>query len=398
MPLGRAGTALRLRLRRAHGTLTFMDTDSACDLDVRRIHAPGTSPEGSAAVITADLYVPGRQPVVGHRQAGRGSRRLKSSDNLGFRGKIALPPAQAKDLPPWIAAEPIGQLDRWASPAVSQSLSTERPARLGLLEPMTRPQKDVRWLSLRCLAYVGYFHNLVAAMNDSAHKLVWEEYIDELHAAVARDSDTAAAVRLELESQYPQQAAMLYRMLWGYTDDDLANGKDANLVRASTTTCWPCACWPSGTSRILPAWPVSITGPKTRRLAASSPSGVGKSGCGRHEIRVRSADERLARRPATLGAARCVARPPDRPAGQCARLIDAARCPMKRADRTPHRVECGRYRGSNHRARYGAAFRPPPEARAPVNACDGVSSTSIAAAAILSSLPGKNNRFTASDA
>ena len=29
---------------------------------------------------------------------------------------------------------------------------------------------------------------------------------------------------------------------------------------------------------------------------------------------------------------------------------------MKRADRTPHRVECGRYRGSNHRARYGLPF------------------------------------------
>jgi hypothetical protein len=49
---------------------------------------------------------------------------------------------------------------------------------------------------------------------------------------VARDAETATAVRLALENQYPQQAAALYRMLWGYTDDDLQNGEDANLVKS----------------------------------------------------------------------------------------------------------------------------------------------------------------------
>ena len=230
MPLGRAGTALRL----AFGERTMARSRSWIPippaLDVRLIHAPGTSPEGSAAVVTADLYVPAGS-LLGHsRREGAADAEILRSP--GFPGQDRLAAGAGQGSAAWIAAKPIGQFDRWASPAVSQSLSTERPARRGLLELMTRPQKDVHWLSLRCLAYVGYFHNLVEAMNDSAHKLVWEEYIDELHAAVARDSDTAAAVRLELESQYPQQAAMLYRMLWGYTDDDLANGEDANLVRA----------------------------------------------------------------------------------------------------------------------------------------------------------------------
>ena len=308
MPLGRAGTALRLAFGEHHGTLTFMDTDSACALDVRRIHAPGTSPEGNAAVVTADLYVPAGS-LLWDTAGGKGQQTLKSSDHLGFRGKIALPPAQAKDLPPWIAAEPIGQLDRWASPAVSQSLSTERPARLGLLELMTRPQKDVRWLSLRCLAYVGYFHDLVAAMNDSAHKLVWEEYIDELHAAVARDSDTAAAVRLELESQYPQQAAMLYRMLWGYTDDDLANGEDANLVRALDDDMLAV--------RVLAIWNLKdITGlasqyyrPEDTPARRQQPKRRWEERLRAHEIRVRSADEK-ARPPARARSAPPARRPP----------------------------------------------------------------------------------------
>ena len=66
------------------------------------------------------------------------------------------------------------------------------------------------------------------------------------------------------------------------------------------------------------------------------------------------------------------------------------RGPMKRADRTLHLVECGRYRGSNHRAHLPAVDLAGFEARAPVNACDGVSTRSIARDNILSSVAGKN--------
>ena len=66
--------------------------------------------------------------------------------------------------------------------------------------------------------------------------------LDELRAAVGRDAETAAAVRLALEQQYPQQAADLYRMLWGYTDKDLQAGEDAKLVRGlDDDERWPSA-------------------------------------------------------------------------------------------------------------------------------------------------------------
>jgi hypothetical protein len=49
---------------------------------------------------------------------------------------------------------------------------------------------------------------------------------------VARDAESAAAVRQALEKQYPQQAAQLYRMLWGYSNKDLEDGADKTLVDA----------------------------------------------------------------------------------------------------------------------------------------------------------------------
>ena len=73
---------------------------------------------------------------------------------------------------------------------------------------------------------------MLAALNDPAHKLDWSDfYVDRLREAVGRDAESAEAVRMALETQYPQQAAELYRMLWGYSDRDLQSGEDANLVR-----------------------------------------------------------------------------------------------------------------------------------------------------------------------
>ena len=307
MPLAKAGTMLRLAFGEHLGAITFVDTDSVVALDVRRLHAPGTSPEGTAAVVTADLYVTGGN-LLWEPAGGKGQQTLKPSDHIVFQGKIAVPPAPVKELPPWVTAEPVGQLDRRASAAISQSLSAERPARLGLLELMGRPQKEVRWLSLRCLGYVGYFHDLIAALNDSAHKLDWQEYIDELRAAVVRDSDTAAAVRAELENQYPPQAAALYRMLWGYTDQDLSNGEDANLVRALDDEALAV--------RVLAIWNLKdITGlagqyyrPEDTPARRQQPKRHWEERLRAHEIRVRSPDEKA--RPATRGR---TAPPPRRP-------------------------------------------------------------------------------------
>jgi hypothetical protein len=152
---------------------------------------------------------------------------------LSFDGSLTVPPAIAKELPPWVVGEPIKQLDSRASSEIARTLQTDQSARVGLLELTSHVRKEVRWLALRCLGYVGQFRDMVAALNDAApaHRLDWPEYIEQLREAVARDSESAAAVRQALEQQYPQQAAELYRMLRGYSDRNLQEGADRDLVR-----------------------------------------------------------------------------------------------------------------------------------------------------------------------
>jgi hypothetical protein len=141
-------------------------------------------------------------------------------------------PVSAKELPAWIVAEPISDLDRRASSVIAEALPTDRLARDGLLESaLSRPQKEVKWLALRCLGGVGNFSDMVTALNDPNFRLNWPDYIDVLRAAVARDAESATAVRADLEKQYPGQSEELYEMLWGYTDKKLEDGADAKLVR-----------------------------------------------------------------------------------------------------------------------------------------------------------------------
>jgi len=248
MPVAKGGTRLRVAFGDHRGTITFVDADSVAALEVHHLHAPGTNPETEPPHVTADLFATGgavswEETVDG--KAGQ-PQQLAPSERLGFDAQLTGTPIAAKEVPPWIAAgasikasmSAKALLDRRASPAIAQSLPTDQPARIGLLQLVTsRPQKEVRWLSLRCLGYVGQFRDMVAALNDPAHKNDWPDYIDALRAAVDRDSETAAAVHTALEKQYPQQAGELYRMLWGYTDNQLEfgydgkGGEDAKLVQ-----------------------------------------------------------------------------------------------------------------------------------------------------------------------
>ncbi len=86
-------------------------------------------------------------------------------------------------------------------------------------------------MAARCLGYLGQFDPLTEALGKEDFRIVWPDYFDELKEAIARGPETAFAIHQSLEKQYGDDAAELYRMLWGYTDIDLGSGEDARLVK-----------------------------------------------------------------------------------------------------------------------------------------------------------------------
>jgi hypothetical protein len=231
-PSANAGTRLRIMIGSRVGVITFVDPDSVVAADVRNIHTPGIDPETETARITADFIITAGRALWDET----GQKTLEIAAPAQFKLVNQAPPEvmSAKNLPKW-DTEPISKLDSSASATISQTLQDLPPARaqLGLMELAEHRRKEVRWLAIRCLGYLDYFDPMVSILKDATAKQQdWSDNIDQLREAVARDHETASAVRKTLESRYPQEAPEMYRMLLGYSDKNLESGEDENLVKS----------------------------------------------------------------------------------------------------------------------------------------------------------------------
>ncbi len=232
-PLAQAGTRLRVVVGSHAGTITLTGVESIAGLEVTRVHEPGTDPEKVFSHALTKLYV-ARGGAVWEEGEGKPPVRLTAPAELMLDGVEAdRPPGVAKEMPKWITTNTINDLDQRAALSVSQALSANRAASLGLME-LADPQehrKENRWLATRCLGYLGQFDPMTAALNNVDFRREWTDYIDQLKEAIARGPETAAGIRQSLDKQYGNESAALYRMLWGYTDKDLEDGEDARLVK-----------------------------------------------------------------------------------------------------------------------------------------------------------------------
>ncbi|MCE5303851.1 MAG: hypothetical protein LLF97_12195 [Planctomycetaceae bacterium] len=234
-PLSRADTRVRVAFGNRIGVLTFSDVKAVAAIDVRRRVPPDSDPTSDSLPVTADLYISSGN-VLWHESAPETKDlTLKAPQWVEFDAGQTSAPA-AKNPPNWIAAEPISPVDRRTAPVIAQpsSWQPDKSARVTLLElsSASRPQKEVRWLAMRCLAFIDQFQDMTMVLNDAAYRLDWSDYVDELRQAVARDGESARAVRRTLEKQFPQQADKMFRMLCSYSNDDLTSGEDTKLVEA----------------------------------------------------------------------------------------------------------------------------------------------------------------------
>jgi hypothetical protein len=229
-PLAQTGTRLRVVAGSHAGTLTLTNMESIAGLEVRRVHDPGTDPEKVLSHALTKLYV-ARGGALWEEGEGKQPVRLTAPAELMLDGAETDTPLGAeKDLPKWLTANTVNELDQRAAQSVSQALPADRAASLGLMELTEDRRKEIRWLATRCLGYLGHFDPMTAALNDADFRGEWPDYFDQLKEAIARGPETAAAIRQSLEKQYGNDSAALYRMLWGYTDKDLEDGEDVRLV------------------------------------------------------------------------------------------------------------------------------------------------------------------------
>ncbi len=228
--LGQAGSRIRLAIGERLGIMTFAEADSGVAIYVYRSATPGNDPESGNAPLVADLWVT-RGRVVWQTDGGQPVN-VDTSSHISLGSAASEPPEPKPEAAPgWVSDDQSSLIDKRASAVLVDEIQVDRPATLALREVAGgHRQREVRWLAVRCLGHLGQFDPMVAVLDEEDSKTVWFDYIDELRAAMARAPRLASAVRESLQRHYGPDAEKMYRMLWGYSSEDLKGGAATTLV------------------------------------------------------------------------------------------------------------------------------------------------------------------------
>jgi hypothetical protein len=133
--------------------------------------------------------------------------------------------------PEWTDAKSTRPIDRDAAIVLERLVNNDRPLNLSLQETMKDRRVEVRALTARCLAALGDFEAILRELNDANQYSFWPGEFDALRHAVNHGPEVASKLRQTLNLVRAGDANDLYRMLWGYSEEQLPKGAAEQLVR-----------------------------------------------------------------------------------------------------------------------------------------------------------------------
>jgi hypothetical protein len=224
---GKEGAQLELNLQGLSGILTLEDSDAIVAIDVRHFLPPGSSSEMDARVLVIEIFA--TSGSARWEESGKDPIDISAHHVLTYvagSGELS-GPFQSPD---WIDASSLSDIDRLTSLEIQKALEPNKPIHVNLAELMGDRRVDVRSLAARCLASLGEFEPLIKELNNPQQRTFWASEVDVLRQSLSRGPEVAEQIRQSLERLRPREAATLYRLLWGYSPEQLAGGGAKELV------------------------------------------------------------------------------------------------------------------------------------------------------------------------
>ncbi len=225
---GAAGAQVELDLGDVNGLATLVDADSGLAVSLKLFLPPGSDPETTPAIPVVELF--NTRGRVTWDEVGKERVNIPTSHVLRYVGSDPAETNGPYAPPEWIDAKSLTGTDRQAALVLERLLEDDKPLNLTLAEALQHRQFDVRALAARCLAFLHDFEPLVKELSDVRQYSYWDEEFAVLRHAIQRGPETAALVKATLERLRPDQADDLYRLLWGYSPEQLAKDGGAALV------------------------------------------------------------------------------------------------------------------------------------------------------------------------
>ncbi|MBN2292071.1 MAG: hypothetical protein JXM70_06570 [Pirellulales bacterium] len=230
------------------GELKFGEGASTLTIEVTHELATGRNPEDQAPGLKVTLgLITGQVQWI---EENAEPVEIKASQQLmlsGFQPAEPEKPVAMESSPEWTSAGSVSLLERNTSATLEAELGRERSIDLALKELAEHRKKEVRRLAIGCLGHMGIYDQMVAVLNDPEQWLRRPDYINDLREALSRGPQVAAQVREAFQRQYGTDADGLYRLLWGFTDDQLQKEKadqmlvdtlDSSLLAARALGFW----------------------------------------------------------------------------------------------------------------------------------------------------------------
>ncbi len=230
--VAQADSSLGLRWGNQHeATLTLGDMDTTLAIELQRHRLPGTDPEQTPAHQVLQVYVT------------NGSAQWQAEDGLAIQitagqrlTMVDDQPAQlreAGEFPDWIDGSDARPRDPVAAQEISRRLVPERPVTLVLQEEAESRRFEVRSLAVCSLAHLGDVAPLLRALGDAGLRSYWSAQYEVLTDVIAESPELAGKLHEAVVQRHgSEDGESLYRMLWGYSPAQLAEGGAKALVDA----------------------------------------------------------------------------------------------------------------------------------------------------------------------
>jgi hypothetical protein len=268
MSSGQPNARVRLRAGDQTATLTLVEASSLAGIEITPMV---DAPDANAPRLQTLLFV--ANGAVQWQLGNEGNPQLIAAPVIQtWSGERPLQ-VQPADLPNWLTGESgLTDIDRRAVDILAVNVVPDRSARLTLTELANDRRSEVRSLAVRSLGVLDQFEPIVDALGDAMQRGAWEGHIQMLRSARARGPETAAKVKKAVEDRRPGSAALILRMLAGYTPEELKQG-EASILAANLDhqdlAVRVLANWNlmqiTGDSRYRPHDPPNLRQPQVRR-------------------------------------------------------------------------------------------------------------------------------------
>jgi hypothetical protein len=226
---GKPGGQVELTLAGIVGVVTLVDADSVLAVRVGRWVGLGTDPESAEGQPVVELYnANGR---VSFQQPDQPKVDIPTSHVHYYFGSDLSKTHGPFQSPEWIDYKSVKPIDREAAILLEKLVSNERPLNVTLQETMKDRRVEVRALAARSLAALGEFEAVLRELSDPNQYSFWQGEFEALRHALSRSPETAAKVRETIGLARSADAKDIYRLLWGFNNEQLNAGAATQLIK-----------------------------------------------------------------------------------------------------------------------------------------------------------------------